>query len=98
MSAGSAWQCFITCPDEGSACAIAEYLRLHDCPAVVFAMAPGIELTPPVEVRVPAELVRRARYVWALAAAEPELTAGELVYLATGELLGPDADLHDDAA
>ena len=88
----------MACPDEGSAAAIAEYLHLHDCPALVFAMTPGIDLTPPAEVRVPAELMRRARYVWALAAAEPELTEGELIYLATGELPGPDIALHDDAA
>jgi hypothetical protein len=88
----------MACPDEGSAAAIAEYLSLHDCPAVVFAMTPGIDLTYPAEVRVPGELLRRARYVWALAAAEPEVTEGELVFLATGRLPGSDTDLEDDAA
>jgi len=100
MSGEIRWECFIAYPDEASAVAVAQYLRLHECPAFVFARAPDFDLAPPFEVRVPGELLHRARWLWSLADARLELTDGELEYLATGRLPGTASEprWHDDAA
>jgi hypothetical protein len=58
------WQCFLACADEASAVPIAEYLRLHDCPALVFPIPGSCDLMPTAEVRVPAEFLLRARHIW----------------------------------
>ena len=80
------WQCLLVCPDEASATPVAEYLRLHDCPALVVPVPPGFDFSPTAEVRVPAEFLHRARHIWAAADTLGELSAGELDYLATGQL------------
>ena len=100
MDAVPDWQCFLACPDEASAAPVAHYLRLHDCPALVFPVPPGFGLAPTAEVRVPAEFLRRAHHLWAVADALGGLTDGELEYLATGQLPGAASESHqqDDAA
>jgi hypothetical protein len=100
MPAETTWHCFTACADEASATAIVEYLRLNDCPAVVFPSGATFELAPPFEVRTPMVFLHRARWLWALADAQPELTEGELEYLATGKLPGSTLEepRRDDAA
>jgi hypothetical protein len=99
MGAVTGWQCFLPFPDEASAAPVAEYLRLHDCPALVFVHPPGFDLAPTVEVQVPAEFLRRAHHLWAMADTLGDLTDGELEYLATGKLPGAaEPQQHDDAA
>jgi hypothetical protein len=100
MGAVPNWQCFLACPDEASANPVAEYLRLHDCPAIVVPVPPSLDLAPTAEVRVPAEFLRRAHHIWAAADTLGDLTDGELEYLATGKLPGTAAESHqqDDAA
>ena len=93
MGPGAEWLCLLACPDEASASPIAHYLNLHDCPALVFPRPPGCDLGPTTEVRVPREFLERARHVWARAGTLPELSDGELEYLATGELPGAGDDL-----
>jgi len=97
MGAVTDWQCFLACPDEASAAPVAEYLRLHDCPALVFPVPPSFDLAPTAEVRVPAQFLHRARHIWARADTFGDLTDGELEYLATGKLPGASRQ-HDDAA
>lgn len=98
MGALPNWQCFLAC-DEVSAAAVAWYLRLHDCPALVFPVPASCELTPTAAVMVPGEFLPRARHVWAHAGTLGGLTDAELIYLATGELPGAtEARQHDDAA
>jgi hypothetical protein len=79
------WQCFLVWPDETAATPVVEYLRLHDCPALVFFLPPRCDFLPGVEVRVPAEFLHRAHHIWAQAGALGGLTEGELAYLATGK-------------
>jgi hypothetical protein len=97
MGAVTDWQCFLACPDVASATPIAEYLRLHDCPALVFPLSANFDLAPTAEVRVPAQFVDRARHIWSHAERFGDLTDGELEYLATGKLPG-EAHEQDDAA
>jgi hypothetical protein len=94
------WQCLLTCPVEAAAAPVAEYLRLHDCPALVFPIPPSCDLAPTAAVMVPAEFLHRARHLWAHADTLGNLTDGELEYLATGQLPGAAAEAHrhDDAA
>jgi len=94
------WQCFLLCPDEASAAPIAEYLRLHDCPALVFPIPPSCDLTPTAGVMVPEEFLRRAGHLWSHADTLGGLSDGELEYLATGKLPGAAAEARqqDDAA
>ena len=98
MGAVAEWQCLLVCPDEAAATPVVEYLRLHDCPALVFFLPPRCDFLPAVEVRVSPEFLHRARHIWAHAGAD--FTEAELEYLATGELPGAAADPHrqDDAA
>ncbi len=100
MGAVPDWQCFLSFPDEAAAAPVAHYLRLYDCPALVFPGAPGFDLGPTARVLVPAEFLRRARHLWAHADTLGDLTEGELEYLATGQLPGApvDPDSQDDAA
>jgi hypothetical protein len=100
MGALPNWQCFLACPDEASAAPVAAYLRLHDCPALVFPVPASCELTPTAEVMVPQEFLHRARHLWAHANTLGDLSDGELEYLATGKLPGAAAEAHeqDDAA
>ena len=100
MGAVAEWQCFLVCPDEAAATPVVEYLRLHDCPALVFFLPPRCDFLPAVEVRVPPEFLHRARHIWAQAGASGDLTEGELEYLATGKLPGAATDPRrgDDAA
>ena len=99
MSPAPRWVCFMSCPDMPSAVVVAEYLRLHECPATAFPVPPGFELGLTAEVRVPLELLHRAKWLWALAAME-NLTEAEVEWLATGKLPGsaPEPVQHDDAA
>jgi hypothetical protein len=89
----------MSCTDMPTAVVVAEYLRLHECLAIAFPIPPGFELGPTAEVRVPSELLHRARWFWALADME-SLTDAELEWLATGELPGsaPEPARHEDAA
>ena len=100
MGAVTDWQCFLNLPDEASAAPVAHYLRLHDCPALVFPVPPSVELAPTAQVLVPAGFLRRAHHIWARADTFGNLTDGELEYLATGKLPGASVDPHrqDDAA
>jgi hypothetical protein len=43
MGAVTDWQCFLISPDEASAVPVAHYLRLRDCPALVFVQPPGFD-------------------------------------------------------
>ena len=94
------WQVFLACPDMATAIPVAEYLTLHDCPAQVFPVPPGFNLTPMAQVRVPAEFLLRAQHIWSRADVLGDLTEGELEYLATGRLPGErrDRDEQHDAA
>jgi hypothetical protein len=58
MGALPTWQCFLGCPDEASAAPVAEYLRLHGCPALVFPVPASCEFTP-------------TAHIWTHAAASP---------------------------
>jgi hypothetical protein len=100
MGAVTDWQCFLIVPDEASAAPVVHHLRLHDCPARVFAASPGFDLSPTVRILVPQEFLPRARHLWARADRLAGLTDGELEYLATGRLPGGavDPDVQDDAA
>jgi len=100
MVASADWQCLLTCPDLASAISVADYLTLHDCPALAMPIPPSFELGPTAAVLVPAEFFRRAGHVWEVANTLGELTDGELEYLTTGELLGAasEARRKDDAA
>jgi hypothetical protein len=100
MGALPNWHCFLVCPDEAAAAPVAEYLRLHDCPALVFPVPASCDLMPTAEVRVPAEFLLRARHIWSRADTLADLTEGQLEYLATGKLPGasPDPQQQDDAA
>ena len=99
MGAVTKWQCFLVCPDEASATPVVEYLRLHDCPALVFFAPPRNDFLPAVEVRVPSEFLHRARHIWGHAGTGADPTEGELEYLATGELPGAAGPRpRDDAA
>jgi hypothetical protein len=100
MGALPSWQCLLVCPDEASATPVAEYLRLHDCPALVFPVPASCDLMPTAEVRVPAEFLLRARHIWSRADTLADLSEGELEYLATGKLPGasPEPQQQDDAA
>jgi hypothetical protein len=100
MGAVTDWQCLLILPDEASAAPVAHYLRLQDCPALVFVRPPCFDLVPTAHVLVPAEFLRRAQHIWAHADALESLTDGELEYLATGKLPGGAVDPHpqDDAA
>ena len=97
MAATTDWRCFLACSSEGAATPVVHYLRLHDCPALVFPVWSSSDLPPTAEVRVPVEFLSRARHIWKGAG---DLTDGELEYLATGELPGAAADprRRDDAA
>ena len=97
MSREPHWQCFMACSDVASAAIVAEYLQLHDCPALAFPIPPSVELAPTAEVLVPAELMHRARWLWALG---DRLTENELEFLATGKLPGAaqEPEPHEDAA
>jgi hypothetical protein len=96
MGAVTEWQCFLVCPDEAAATPVVEYLRLHDCPALVFFVPARSDFLPAVEVRVPPEFLDRAHHVWKHAGSGTDLTAGELEYLATGELPGAAAPRRRD--
>jgi hypothetical protein len=99
MGAVTDWQCFLISPDEASAAPVAHYLRLHDCPALIFVEPPGFDLAPTAHVLVPAEFLRRARHLWSQADSLADLTDGELEYLATGKLpRAIDPHAQDDAA
>ena len=100
MGAVPDWQCFLILPDEASAAPVAHYLRLCDCPALVFIDPLGFDLAPTTRVLVPAEFLRRAHHIWAQADTLKDLTEGELEYLATGRLPGTSMDpqAQDDAA
>jgi hypothetical protein len=91
MATAPGWQCFLACPDVACALPVAEYLRLHDCPALVVPVAPSFDLAPTAEVWVPADFLRRARHIWSVADTFGDLSEGELDYLATGELRGTQA-------
>jgi hypothetical protein len=91
MGALPNWQCFLACSGEASAAPVAEYLRLHDCPALVFPVPGSCELRPTAEVWVPAEFLLRAKHIWARADTLSDLTDGELDYLATGQLRGTES-------
>lgn len=98
MGALPNWQCFLACSCEAAAAPVAEYLRMHDCPALVFPVPASCELTATAAVMVPLEFLARARHVWAHADMG-SLTEGELEYLATGKLPGAVEPLrHHDAA
>jgi hypothetical protein len=90
----------LTCPDLASAIPVADYLTLHDCPALAVPIPPSFELGPTAAVLVPSEFLRRARHVWAVANTLGDLTDGELEYLTTGKLPGapPETDQKDHAA
>src|SRR5215467_2469462 len=99
MGALPEWQCFLTCSSEATAAPVVEYLRLHDCPALIFPLPPSCDLAPTAEVRVPAEFLHRARHIWRHAGTCADLSEAELEYLATGELPGAaERRRHDDAA
>ena len=100
MGAVTDWQCFLISPDEASAVPVAHYLRLRDCPALVFVQPPGFDLALAARVLVPAEFLRRAHHIWAQADTLDRLTDAELDYLATGRLPGASVEPHarDDAA
>ena len=100
MGAAAEWHCLLTCPDMASAIPVADYLTLHDCPALAIPIPPSFVLTPTAAVLVPYEFLRRARHVWASADTLGDLTDGELEYLITGKLPGsaPASRQHDDAA
>ena len=100
MGAVPDWQCFLILPDEAAAAPVAHYLRLHDCPAVVFVVPPSVELTPTAQVLVPADFLRRAHHLWTRAPSLGALSDGELEYLATGKLPGASMEQRagDDAA
>jgi hypothetical protein len=100
MGARDAWVCFLACPGEAAACPVAAYLNLHDCPALVFPVPPGVDFSLTAEVRVPAELLMRARHIWAHAGTVGDVSEGELEYLATGKLPGQNGEQfrRDDAA
>src|ERR1700747_924129 len=99
MGASPNWQCFLACPNEAAAAPVVEYLRLYDCPALIFPVPPSCDLAPTAEVRVPAEYLHRARHIWGRAGTGADPTDGELEYLATGELPGAaEPRRHDDAA
>jgi hypothetical protein len=100
MGAVTDWQCFLSLPDEAAPPPVAHYLRLHDCPALVFVVPPSFDLAATARVLVPAEFLRRARHIGARADTLGTLTEGELEYLATGRLPGVSVDPHsyDDAA
>ena len=101
MGAVTDWRCFLAFPDEASAAPVAHYLRLHDCPALVFPVPPSVEFAPTAQVLVPAESIRRARHIWTRADTFGDLTDGELEYLATGKLPGAASvapPIRDDAA
>lgn len=85
------WRCFLACGDMACALPVAEYLRLHDCPAVVVPVPPSFALAPTAEVWVPADFLRRARHIWSTADTLSDLSEGELDYLATGQLRGTEA-------
>jgi hypothetical protein len=97
MAAATDWRCFLACSSEAAATPVVHYLRLHDCPALVFPVWSSSDLPPTAEVRVPVEFLARARHIWKGAG---DLTDGELEYLATGELPGATAGprRRDDAA
>lgn len=75
-----------------------EFLRLHECPALVFPIPPACDLAPTAAVMVPEEFLPRARHVWAHAEVLTDLTDGELEYLATGKLPGAAAEAPQDDA
>jgi hypothetical protein len=83
-----------------SAIPVADYLTLHDCPALAVPLSPSFALTPTASVLVPSDFIRRARHVWAAANTLGNLTDGELEFVTTGRLPGAalEAHEHDDAA
>ena len=74
------------CPDYMAAEVLANFLRVHGVPAVVRNFSPLPGLAQGAEVRVPANLLHRAR--WLNAAPRP--TDAELEALATGNFPEPE--------
>ena len=100
MGISQEWRVFLACPDVAAATPVADYLTLHDCPALVFPVPPSFTLMPMAQVLVPGEFLQRARHIWSRADVLGDLTKGELEYIVTGKLLGEVSvpHEHDDAA
>jgi hypothetical protein len=81
-----AWDVVATFFDVASAHAMAVLLRDEGVPAEVFSESSLLGQARQCEVRVPAELARRARWLMS----QSQFTDAELTFLATGELDGTD--------
>jgi hypothetical protein len=74
------------CADYVAAEVLANFLRVHGVPAVVRNFSPLPGLAQGAEVRVPASLLRRARWLHAV----PSPTDAELEALAIGKIPEPE--------
>ena len=77
------WLCFAKVDNALSAQVVADYLIANDCPAELTA-SPFPDIQAGVEVRVPAQLIHRARWLWF----QTELSDAEFHFLVSGELPG----------
>jgi hypothetical protein len=82
----TAWQVVATFADLASAHAIAALFRSEGVPAEVISDTSLLGEARHCEIRVPQELVHRARWLMSQA----QFTDAELTFLATGELGGTD--------
>jgi hypothetical protein len=87
MTREISWERCATCPDVASASVAVAYLERNGCPAMVVTVASGSDAKSSAEVLVPADLLHRARWLWAQVDVS-NLSKGELEYLMTGTLPG----------
>jgi hypothetical protein len=85
-TSNSDWDVVATFPDVPSAHVLAVLLRAEGVPAELVSDTSLLGEARRCEVRVPSELVRRARWLMSQA----QFTDAELTFLATGELDGDD--------